>query len=147
MFPSHVMGTFGTNRIYLVGRVVKVADYMRSPGVGWIPLYGSPCQATTPGLHGQVNASTQTRIQGQETVMNFALRYGGNRTHAGANPDLIRSATLTIQPTEYIRLVPNVPITCGFGSLRISMQNSSQFLVPGGEFAWEHLPVHVVQES
>ena len=26
------------------------------------------------------------------------------------------------------------------------MQNSSQFLVPGGEFAWEHLPVHVVQE-
>jgi len=25
-------------------------------------------------------------------------------------------------------------------SLRISMRNSSQFLVPGGEFAWEHLP-------
>jgi len=34
----------------------------------------------------------------------------------------------------------------GFDSLRISMQDS-QFLVPGGEFAWEHLPVHVVQES
>jgi len=40
------------------------------------------------------------------------LRYGGNRTHAGVNPHLIRSATLTIRPTEYIRLVPNVPITC-----------------------------------
>jgi len=40
------------------------------------------------------------------------LRYGGNRTHAGANPNLIRSATLTIRPTEYIRLVLNVPITC-----------------------------------
>jgi len=29
MFPSHVMGTFGTNRIYTVGRVVKVKDLMR----------------------------------------------------------------------------------------------------------------------
>ena len=29
MFPSHVMGTFGTNRIYSVGRMVKVADRMR----------------------------------------------------------------------------------------------------------------------
>ena len=27
--PSHVMGTFGTNRIYTVGRVVKVEDLMR----------------------------------------------------------------------------------------------------------------------
>ena len=45
------------------------------------------------------------------------LRYGGNRTHAGANPHLIRSATLTIRPTEYIRLVPNVPITCD-GNIR-----------------------------
>ena len=27
--PSHVMGTFGTNRIYSVGRMVKVADRMR----------------------------------------------------------------------------------------------------------------------
>ena len=35
----------------------------------------------------------------------------------------------------------------GFDSLRISMQNSSQFLVLGGESAWEHFPVHVVQES
>jgi len=26
-------------------------------------------------------------------------------------------------------------------------KNSSKFVVPGGEFAWEHLPVHVVQES
>ena len=43
-------------------------------------------------------------------LMKFALRYGGNRTHAGANPDLIRSVTLTTRPTEYIRLVPNVPI-------------------------------------
>jgi len=50
-------------------------------------------------------------------MMNFALRYGGNRTHAGANPHLIRSATLTIQPTEYIRLVPKVPITCD-GNIR-----------------------------
>ena len=32
------------------------------PGVGRIPLYGSPCQASTPGLHGQVNAPTQTRL-------------------------------------------------------------------------------------
>jgi len=29
LFPSHVMGTFGTNRIYTVGRVVKVVDRMR----------------------------------------------------------------------------------------------------------------------
>jgi len=50
-----------------------------------------------------------------------------------ANPHLLRSLTLTIRPTEYIRLVPKVPITCkrwgfaprGFDSLRISMQNSS----------------------
>jgi len=28
-YPSHVMGTFGTNRIYSVGRMVKVADRMR----------------------------------------------------------------------------------------------------------------------
>jgi len=40
------------------------------------------------------------------------LRYGGNRTRAGANPHLIWSATLTTRPTEYIRLVLNVPITC-----------------------------------
>ena len=40
------------------------------------------------------------------------LRYGGNRTHAGTNPHLIRSATLTIRPTEHIRLILNVPITC-----------------------------------
>jgi len=50
-------------------------------------------------------------------MMNFALRYGGNRTRAGANPHLIRSLTLTIRPTEYIRLVPNVPITCRAGSI------------------------------
>ena len=56
-------------------------------------------------------APTQTRLQGQEVVMNFVLRYGGNRIHAGANPDLIRSQTLTIRPTEYLRLVLNVPIT------------------------------------
>ena len=31
-FPSHVMGTFGTNRIYTVGRVVKVEDLMRFGG-------------------------------------------------------------------------------------------------------------------
>jgi len=49
--------------------------------------------------------------------MNFALRYGGNRTGAGANPHLIRSLTLTIRPTEYIRLVSNVPITCD-GNIR-----------------------------
>jgi len=109
-------------------------------------------------------------------MMNFALRYGGNRTHAGANPCLIRSQTLTTRPTVYTRLVPNVPITCdgnfryqsyrhgwpsgqvlrpyevevcsrvGSISSESQMQNSSQFLVPGGEFAWEHLPVHVVQE-
>jgi len=29
MFPSHVMGALGTNRIYSVGRVVKVKDRMR----------------------------------------------------------------------------------------------------------------------
>ena len=29
MFPSHVMGTFSSNRIYTVGRVVKVEDLMR----------------------------------------------------------------------------------------------------------------------
>jgi len=29
MFLSHVMRTFGTNRIYTVGRVVKVEDLMR----------------------------------------------------------------------------------------------------------------------
>jgi len=40
------------------------------------------------------------------------LRYRGNRTHAGTKPHLIRSATLTIRPTKYIRLILNVPITC-----------------------------------
>jgi len=29
IFPEIVMGTFGTNRIYTVGRVVKVRDSMR----------------------------------------------------------------------------------------------------------------------
>ena len=29
MFTSNVMGTFGINRIYSVGRMVKVADRMR----------------------------------------------------------------------------------------------------------------------
>ena len=29
MFSSHVIGTFGSNRIYTVGRVVKVEDLMR----------------------------------------------------------------------------------------------------------------------
>jgi len=29
MFPSHLMGTFSTNRIYTVGRVDKVRDRMR----------------------------------------------------------------------------------------------------------------------
>jgi len=32
-----------------------------------------PCQAMTPGLHGQGNAPTQTRLQGQEIVMYFAF--------------------------------------------------------------------------
>jgi len=71
MFPSHVMGTFGTNRIYSVGRMVKVADRMR-----W---------GFAPSRVGSIPSVTQ-------------------------------------------------------------MQNSSQFQ-PRGEFAWEHLPVHVVQES
>ena len=31
-----------------------------------------PCHVRTPGLQGQVNAPTQTRLQGQEFVMNFA---------------------------------------------------------------------------
>ena len=56
-------------------------------------------------------------------VMNFALRYGGNRTHAGANPGLIRSQTKTTRPTVYIRLVPNVPVASHvmgtFGTNRI----------------------------
>ena len=63
------MGTFGTNRIYTVGRVVKVEDLMRFGG--WL--------------------------------------------RAGSIPSVSQ------------------------------MQNSSQFQ-PRGEFAWEHLPVHVVQE-
>ena len=65
-----MIGTFGSNRLYTVGRVVQVEDLMR-----W--------------------------------------RFGPR----------------------------------GFDSLRISMQNSSQFLVPGGESACEHFPVHVDQES
>jgi len=36
MFPSHVMGTFGTNLIYSVGRMVKVADRMRW---GFVPAW------------------------------------------------------------------------------------------------------------
>jgi len=44
-------------------------------------------------------------------LMNFALRYGENQTHAGVNPGLIRSQTLTTRSTVYIRLVPNAPIT------------------------------------
>jgi len=47
----------------------------------------------------------------------FSLRYGGNRTHAAANPGLLRSQTLTTRPTVYIRLVPNVPIRCD-GNIR-----------------------------
>jgi len=39
MFPSHVMGTFGTNRIYSVGRMVKVADSMRwGFAPAWVPF-------------------------------------------------------------------------------------------------------------
>ena len=48
------------------------------------------------------DSQTHVPSQGTEFVMIFALRYGGNRTHAGANPHLIRSATLTSRPTEYI---------------------------------------------
>ena len=81
-----------------------------------------PCQATTPGLHGQVNAPTQTRLQGQEIVMICALRFGGNRTHAGASPDFKRSQTLTTRPTVFIRLVLNVPITRRMGSISFVSQ-------------------------
>ena len=41
-------------------------------------------------------------------VMNFALKYRGNQTHAGASSGLIRSQTLTDRPTVYIRLVLDV---------------------------------------
>ena len=62
--------------------------------------------------HVFIDSQTHVPSQGTEFVMNFALRFGGNRTHAGVGPDLMGPATLTTRPTEYIRLVPNVPITC-----------------------------------
>jgi len=52
--------------------------------------------------HVFTDSQTHVPSQGTEFVMNFVLRYGGNRTHAGANPDLIRSVTLTTRSTEYI---------------------------------------------
>jgi len=65
-----------------------------SPGVGRnYAVQVLPCQTMTAGLHGQVNPPTQTRLQGKEFVMNLALRYGGNQTHAGASSGLIRSRT------------------------------------------------------
>ena len=72
------MGTFGTNRIYTVGRVVKVEDLMRF-------------ERFAP------RGFDSLRISNAKFI---------------TNPHLIRSATLTIRPTEYMRLVPNVPITC-----------------------------------
>jgi len=64
-----------------------------------------------------IDSQTHVPSQGTEFVMNFALRYRGNRTHTGANPSLIRSQTLTTRPTVYIQLVPNAYITCD-GNIR-----------------------------
>ena len=104
-------------------------------------------------------------------------RYGGNRTRAGTSPqshtvyDLNHSANRVYTigtgcshhmwwehsvPIVYTRLVEWLRSRTVWdgGLLRVGsipsvsqMQKSSQFLVPGGEFAWEHLPVHVVQAS
>ena len=63
--------------------------------------------------------------------MNFALRYGGNRTHAGGNSGLLWSQTLTTRPTVCIRLVLNVPITWFTNVSRWS----------GGQ-PWRLLPFH-----
>jgi len=97
----------------------RVKDpHEQDPGSRTRDLHGAIGGATVRLQHkkrySQVFTDSQTHVpsQGTEFVMNFALRYGGDRTHAGVNPDLIQSATLTIRPTEYIRLVPNVPITC-----------------------------------
>jgi len=196
------MGTFGTNRIYTVGRVVKVWDRMRSgfapawvrfppylnakfitksvPWEGtWVcesmntwehlslwciphsrtadcsagsesltrnPIHAGPwpgvgrnyavrvlpCQTMTSGLHGQVNAHTQTRLQGRKIVMNFALRYGGNRTHAS----LWWEHSVPIVYTRLAEWLRSETVwdrglfLRGFDSLRISLQNSSQIQFP-----------------
>jgi len=67
--------------------------------------------------HVFIDSQTHVPSQGTEFVMNFALRYRGNRTHAARNSGLVWSQTLSTRPTVYIWLVPNVPITCD-GNIR-----------------------------
>jgi len=130
------------------------------PGVGRIPLYGSPYRTSTPGPHGQVNAPTQTRLSA-EIVMNFAfeiwreLNPRGNKppsyTVCDLNHSTNRVYTIGTECSHHMSVWNVGLLPRGFDSLHISnakfiIQNSSQFQ-PRGEFAWEHLPVHVVQES
>ena len=78
----------------------------------WYRMFPSHIHHKNRCSHVFVDPQIHVPSQGTGFVMNFEVRYGGNRTHAGTNPDLIRSQTSTTRPTVYIRLVPNVPITC-----------------------------------
>jgi len=71
-----------------------------------------PCQAMPPGLHGQGNAPTQTRLQGQEIVMGT---FGSNHIYTVGR-------VVKVEDLMRWRFPPR-----GFDSLRISMQNSSNF--------------------
>jgi len=70
------------------------------------------CERKSVCVHDMPLSKTIIEDRHECTEEILHLRYGGNRTHAGTIPHLIRFATLTIRPTEYIRLVPIVPITC-----------------------------------
>jgi len=74
-----------------------------------------PCQAMTPGLHGQGNAPTQTRLRGQEiVVVPCLLTFGSNRMYTVGR-------VVQVEDLMKWRFAPR-----GFDFLRISMQNSSK---------------------
>ena len=80
MFPSHVMGTFGTNRIYTVCRVVKVEDLMRFGG--WLRAGSIP--SVSQMQNSSAGVSVNHRIPSQGNEDGFSLKavplYGGTIT-------------------------------------------------------------------
>ena len=78
----------------------------------WSIVFFDPCFSPRERKRERERKSKSERVKEMCVLMNFALRYGGNRTHAGANSDLLWRSALTTRPTVFIELVPRVPITC-----------------------------------
>ena len=75
MFPSHVMGTFGTNRIYSVGRMVKVADRMRW---GFVPAQVRfPPYLKCKIRHSGTSSDTASTISNNENLEAESANWSG----------------------------------------------------------------------